>query len=86
MAIGVCWWMTAPFCAVKVVGIANPAATVRLDVRVTFTARPPRLTVTFRLTVTVFVKRQRFVFAASAENCPCGSVSWNDPIGASGTV
>ena len=47
---------------------------------------PWTLTVTFFLTVTVFVSAHRFPFAASAEYLPSGNVSSKLPTGASGTV
>jgi len=84
--MGVFWWITMPFWAVNDVGITSEPATRLRTLRVTVRVWPLLLTLTLRLTRTVFVTPQRLPFAARAEPGPCGSVSSKLVTGWSGTV
>ena len=64
---GVLSWISAPFWARNAVGIVRVAGWVCLTLRVSVFLWPLTLTVTFFLTVTVFVSEQRLPLAASAE-------------------
>ena len=83
---GVVSWISAPFWPMNAVGIVSDPATVCLTLRVTVCLWPLTLTVTFFLTVTVFVSEQRFPFAARAEYLPSGNVISKLVTGWSGTV
>ena len=84
--IGVFSWITAPFCAVKAVGISSDEDSVSRTLRVTVFVWPLAVSFTLCLTRAVLVGLHRFPFAASAENDPSGSVSSNVPTGTSGIV
>ena len=83
---GVDSWISAPFWPMNAVGIASDRATGLLDLAGDVRLWPLTLTVTFFLTVTVFVAAHRFPFAANAENLPSGNVSSKLVTGWSGTV
>ncbi len=68
------------------VGIVSDPATDSLTLRVSACLWPLTLTVTFFLTVTVFVSEQTLPLAAKAEYLPSGSVSSKLVTGWSGTV
>ena len=65
--IGVLWCFSAPFWPTNAVGISRAAGCVVLMLRVTVFLWPLTLTVTFFLTVVVFVIEQRLPLAARAE-------------------